>query len=126
MSTILTRGSSSGLGLGLGVGVGVLILAPALTFLVQILGFRGFRSRLSEEEEEAEEGVGQARRGSRATGARSRRRRGVAASRKFLGRPGGGNGSGGVRCSAWRWSWLAGAERGRNLVCRARGVARPR
>ena len=56
MSTILMRGSSSGLGLGLGVGVGVLILAPALTFLVQILGFHGFRSRLSEEEEEAEEG----------------------------------------------------------------------
>ena len=56
MSTILTRGSSSGLGLGVGVAVGVQILAPALTFLVQILGFRGFRSRLSEEEEEAEEG----------------------------------------------------------------------
>jgi hypothetical protein len=68
MSTILTRGSSSGQGLGLGLGVGVgvgvgvrvgvLILAPALTFLVQILGFRGFHSRLSEggEEEEAREG----------------------------------------------------------------------
>jgi hypothetical protein len=62
MSTILTRGSSSGQGLGLGlgvdVGVGVLILAAALTFLVQILGFRGFHSRLSEggEEEEAGEG----------------------------------------------------------------------
>jgi hypothetical protein len=50
MSTILTRGSSSGLGLGLGVRV--LILAPPLTFLVQILGFRGFRSRLAEGGEE--------------------------------------------------------------------------
>jgi len=47
MSTLLTRGSSSGLGLGVGVGVAV---------AVQILGFRGFRGRLSEEEEEAEEG----------------------------------------------------------------------
>jgi len=58
MSTLLTRGSSSGLGLGVGVGVAVAvqILAPALTFLVQILGFSGFRGRLSEEEEEAEEG----------------------------------------------------------------------
>ena len=55
MSTLLTRGSSSGLGLGVGVGgrVGVQILEQALTFLMQTLGFR---SRLSEEAEEEEEG----------------------------------------------------------------------
>jgi len=59
MSTILTRGSSSGLGLGLGVGVGVGVgVAPPLTFLVQILGFSGFRSRLSEGGEEEGEGEG--------------------------------------------------------------------
>lgn len=47
--------------------------------------------------------------------------RGVVAGRKYLARPGGGNGNDGVR----RSSWLApGGDGGRNLVRRARGPRR--
>lgn len=38
----------------------------------------------------------------------------MAAGSKYLGRPGGGNGSGGVRCSSWRWRWSGAGWRERS------------